>query len=380
MTRLIHLAGYASPQTGSFIPFVRGVLSAARERGWGVGAVFPAAAADRPWVGELRDAEIGVEFASGSRRSLTRWLRDRLGDGDEPRILHTHFTAYDLPAAFVARGRPDLSVYWHVHTALSSHPRALVGNALKFSLFGRYVDRILTPSDDVAARMIKRFADRKKVSVFPNAIDSNAFPIPSQARREGYRRELGIPDGHDVLLHFGRDWELKGGDLFLDALAVLLRRGRSVIGLVNQGGEEAQRAAKLRGVEGNVRLVGLLSEPQRLYGAADLLVSCSRAEAMPFAVIEALSSGLAVVASDLAGHRYLGDRLDACTIVPREPAAIAAAITTHLDADPGEAARWRATARSWVEEQLGLSAAVERLLVDYERTIGIAGRIGGAVR
>jgi glycosyltransferase involved in cell wall biosynthesis len=369
MTRLVHLAGYSAPQTGSFIPFMCSVLSEARNRGWGVEAVFPADAASQPWVDGLQDAEIGVAFATGSRRWLARWLLDRIGDGTEPTVLHTHFTAYDVPAALAARARPDLNVYWHIHTVLSNRPLAIAGNALKFSLLGRYVDRILTPSDDVARELIRRFAKREKVSVFPNAIDPDAFPIPSQRQRESFRRELGISENHDVLLHFGRDWQLKGGDFFLDALAVLLEQGRSVIGIVNQGGEEARRAAQLRGVEENVRLVGLTQRPQQLYGAADVLVSCSHGEGMPFAVIEALCSGVPVVASDLAGHRHLGDRLDACTIVPHDSARIAAAVSAYLDADPSEAKSWRAAARSWVEEQLGLSVAVERLLDDYEQTI-----------
>lgn len=377
MTRLLHLAAYASPQTGSFVPFVSSVLSAAQGRGWDAGAVFPAAAAGRDWIEELRGAALGVELASGSRRVLTRWLGERLGDGAEPTILHTHFTSYDVAAALAARRRPDVHVYWHVHTVLSGRPRALLGNALKLSLLGRYVDRILTPSADVAVELTRRLARREKVSVFPNAIDPEAFPASSPEQRAACRRELGLPQDAGVLLHFGRDWHLKDGDAFLDALAVLVGQGRSVVGLVNQGGEAAQRAARLRGLEANVRLVGTLPQAQKLYGAADVLVSCSRGETMPFTVTEALCSGIPVVASDLAGHRYLGDRLDACTIVPRDAGRTAAAIAAFLDADPARRARQQLAARAWIEQHLDVRVAAQRLLDDYEETLRRAGRADG---
>jgi glycosyltransferase involved in cell wall biosynthesis len=369
MTRLVHLAPYALPQAGSFVPFMRCVLAEGKRRGWDVEAVLPGGAEHQPWIGEFNNAGIPVEYADGSRRQLTSWVRSRFGDDNEPTILHSHFTVYDVPAALASRGRPNLVVYWHIHTVLSNRPRALLANALKFSLIGRYVDRILAPSADVADELRRRFAKRGKVSVFPNAVDPRAFPVASSEQRAAFRKELGVPDEADVLLHFGRDWYLKDGDIFLEALRVLVEQGREVIGLVNQGGEDAERAAKRRGLEDHVRLVGLTPQPQKLYGAADLLVASSRGEAMPFTVIEALCSGIPVVASELPGHSYLGDRLDACTIVPRDANRIASAIAAFLDMDPNEEARQGATARDWISERLDVRAAATRLLDDYEQTM-----------
>ncbi|MEX2108309.1 MAG: glycosyltransferase family 4 protein [Solirubrobacterales bacterium] len=373
MTRLVHLAAYPRPQAGSFIPFMRSVLDAAQARGWDVVAVLPTEAAGREWIGQFEDAEISVEYAYGSRRSLTRWLRGRLKDSDEQTILHTHFTGYDVPAALAARGRPNVEVYWHIHTVLSDRPRARLANALKFSLIGRGVKRVLTPSSDVADELVKRGTKREKVSVFPNAIDAEAFQPASPEQRARLRQELGIPEGPDVLLHFGRDWYLKDGDIFLDALAILIEQGRSVIGLVNQGGEAAQRAAELRDLEAHVRLVGLFPQPQKLYGAADLMVASSRGEGMPFAMIEALCSGLPVVASDLPGHRFMGDRVESCAIVSRDASKMATAIAAFLDMRSEARAALGESAHRWIAENLDLRAAAERLLDDYEQTLRESG-------
>lgn len=368
--RLVHLAGYTPPQVGSFIPFLKSVLVEARGRGWEVEAVFPDQARERPWVGDLREAQIPVSFAFGSRGDLTSWLREHLGEGDEPTILHTHFTLYDVAAALIGRGRPSVSVYWHVHTVLSASPRNALANTVKFSLFGRYVDRILAPSVDLATGIRRRLGPRSKIEVFPSPIDPNAFPLISPEQRAVFREQLEVPEGTRALLHFGRAWELKGGDVLLDALALLAGEGRLLIALINQGGDQARGAAALRGLEAQVKIVEMLPEPQQLYGAADVLVAPSRGEGMPFTVVEALCSGTPVVASDLSGHRFFGDHLEACTIVPQSDSAqIAAAVGSYLDLAPEETERQAGAAHEWIVDRLDLRRAATRLVDEYEQTI-----------
>ena len=183
-----------------------------------------------------------------------------------------------------------------------------------------------------------------------------------------------------ALLHFGRDWEIKDGEIFLDALALLVGEGRQVIGLINQGGSEAQGAAERRGLTERVKLLGMLPDARALYGAADVLVASSRGEGMPFTVAEALCSGTPVVASDIPGHRYFGDELDVCAIVPRDARRYAAAIAAFVDLDSEERRRRCETAREWVVGHLDLDRAANRLLDDYERTVATGRAREGARR
>jgi glycosyltransferase involved in cell wall biosynthesis len=363
LTRLIHLAGYEPEQRGSFVPFVLAVLSAAQARGWDVEAVFPESARECFWLADFRDAGIPVAFVSGSRRELTRWLGERL-DPREPAVLHTHFTRYDVPAALIAR--PDVHVYWHVHTVLSRRPRAVAGHLAKFRSMGRYVDRILSPAANVAESIARRGGDRGKISVFPNTIDPTAFPAIGAGGRREARAALGVPPGAEVLLHFGRDWHIKGGRVFLDALAALLAEGRPVLGLFNQPGAGARRYVARCGLGDHVRTVGLVPDPRELYGAADVMVAPSRGETMPFTVMEALCSGTPVVASDLPGHRFLGDELEGCAIAPRKPQPFAEAVRRFLETPPDARARLCDVAREWISERLDVRVAAQRLLEDYE--------------
>jgi glycosyltransferase EpsD len=54
-----------------------------------------------------------------------------------------------------------------------------------------------------------------------------------------------------------------------------------------------------------VRFLGHVRDISDLYAAADVLVSASRCEGLPFCVMEGLYFGLPVIASDIKGHRDL---------------------------------------------------------------------------
>ena len=117
--RVIHVADYGGPYAGSFVPMLRSVAAAVRERGGSVEAAFTPVARDRPWLAELESDAVPVSFApAGDRRARARFLDELAGGQDEPAIIHTHFTSFDLPAVTVARARPGTSVFWHVHTRL----------------------------------------------------------------------------------------------------------------------------------------------------------------------------------------------------------------------------------------------------------------------
>jgi glycosyltransferase involved in cell wall biosynthesis len=369
MTRLIHLAGYAPPQPGSFIPFLEQVALAGRERGWKVEVAFPQPAREQSWPARFEEAGVPVHYTSASRSDRSGFVEDLVGSSGERTILHTHFTVYDVPAAMAARRRPEVSLYWHVHTVLSSKVPVVLANMVKFRVLGRYPTRILCPAEDVAREIVRRLGPAAKISIFPSPVDVSAFPFLDEAPRAAHRRAFGIPEDHQALLLFGRDWEIKGGDPFLDALRILLDEGRRLTALINQGGEPARVAATQRGLEPFVRIVELDPDVQRFYGAADVLVAPSRGEGMPFTVIESLCSGTPVVASDLAGHRYLGDHLDACTIAARDPGEIAGAAGRFLDMDPGQRADLCELAREWIAERLDIHASVDRLMGYYEQTL-----------
>jgi glycosyltransferase involved in cell wall biosynthesis len=369
--RLVILAAYHGQFEGSFIPMIRAVAIEARRRGWVVGMGFQESAERTRWFRDLSVERLGpVEVIPGAgRRETAAWIAERLKEPG-PVILHTHFTTYDLPGAWVARRRPGTAIVWHVHTPAYRGPQATVRNAIKYGLVGRSVDAILAAGPDPAKGVLRVGAPRDRVAVVGSAINTEAFPLASAEHRRATRVRLGIPQDRRVLLHFAWDWYLKDGDLFLATVAALKERlGDGVLGLTVRGGTAAQEAIRRRGLEEAVRVMEPLPDVQELMVAADAFVSCSRVEGQPFAVIEALCCGLPIVATDLPGHHDICDGLASCRVVSRDPHALAAAAEELLSRSEEEASAQALAAREAMVARFDLGPWVERLFERYERVL-----------
>lgn len=365
--RVIHAVDFAAPYPGSFVPMIRAAADAARERGWRTELVAPPAAGEREWFAELPAQGIAARLApTRDRLAAARWLRAQV-DPSEPTLLHGHFATYDLPALAAAAGRPATSVIWHIHNRPKPVLRVRARNTATFGVFGRAVDRILCVAPDTVTELRARLAPRDRTVFFPNAIDTARFVPPPEAERREARAELGIGEGQTVLLHFGWEWARKGGDVLAATIAELRRRGRDVVGLTVGGGEEARRAAAEAGIGDALRSVEPDPDVRRRHAAADLFLSPSRSEGMPFSVIEALCDGLPAVASDVtAGQVAIGTDLAAYRLVGLDPVAFADAVEALLDRPPEVAAADAEAARAAMVERFDLVPWAERLMAVYE--------------
>ena len=100
---VFHVADYGGPYSGSFIPMLRAAAAAVRARGWEFRCAFTPIAADRPWHADLEADGIAVELAPGwGRGELAQWFEEATRRSRGRCILHSHFTAFDLPVRTVA--------------------------------------------------------------------------------------------------------------------------------------------------------------------------------------------------------------------------------------------------------------------------------------
>lgn len=364
--RIVHLSGYGGPYAGSFVPMLLAVLVAARERGHDVEAVFRAEAEGGVWLQPLHDAGIPVRFLPvESRPTVARAVRLLVAERDEPTILHTHFTIFDLAAAAAARAAQRTWAFWHMHSRAEPGVLVRLRNLAKYAAIGRSVEQILCVSPDIAEAVRSRGAPGKLVRFFPNAIDTSRFPPVGEAERAAARAALGAGD-RPVLLHFGWDWERKGGDLFLESSRLLLDRRRPVLALTVGGGEPAGELGRRLGLDDAVLVHQPTDDLRPLHAAADVFLSPSRAEGMPFSIAEALAIGLPVVATDIPGQRVQCEGLGACRLTGFEPSALADAVESLLGRAPEQAAADSREARRRVVEQLDLGPWAARLLELYD--------------
>ena len=348
--RLIHASNYHSPYPGSFIAMLRAVLRLGLERGLRAEAVFEEGARGRAWLATLEADGIPVRFVCHDE------LGALLDEDDGPTILHVHFAGLQVEAARAARRRANTRCWWHVHTTLNTGPVAWARNAGRFGLVARSVEEILCVAPDLADGVRRRLGSKAKVVFVPNAIDLDRFrPLDPQERRAA-RERLGLPEDTRVLMHMGRDWTGKGGDLYLGAARRLAEERDDVLAVTVTPGDAPPEP--IRRLEPTPRV-------EDVYGAADVFVSPSRAEGMPFAVTEALACGTPVVASDIPGQRYVCEAHSGCRLVPLDEAELARAIADVLDRDPAELARDMQSARDWLERNMDVDVWAERLFERY---------------
>lgn len=362
--RLVHVADYVPAYSGSFVPLVREALVRAQNRGWHATAVFPEKASDHEWARALAD-EVEVVFLPPSPQALAGLHRR-----GETTILHTHFTTYDLPAAMVARGRPGVRVIWHLHASFPDKRTRRLASILKYSLTRRLVDAIVCVGPHLVQGVVNVGGSRRRTMYIPNGIDTSRFrPSPPDARMAA-RSELGVPRDRLVVLHFGWSWHVKGGDLLYAAIGELRRRGLEATVLTVGAGPEAAVDARRFGIEGQLVCLPQGENVEQLLAASNVFALPSRAEggSPPFSVLEALASGVPVVAGQIPGQA-MSSQLAAYCAVPLEPFSLADAIEAQA-ATPEEAL---IAARTYVETERSLTAWGERMHSVYEAILPTAG-------
>jgi glycosyltransferase involved in cell wall biosynthesis/ubiquinone/menaquinone biosynthesis C-methylase UbiE len=183
------------------------------------------------------------------------------------------------------------------------------------------------------------------IELIPNGIDTETF-FPS---------DVSSQDGPVRLLFVGRLARQKGVLYLLHAMA--RAKSPTLLRVVGDGPERTslERVALELGIDPRVEFAGWSPRPElpSHYRWADALVLPSLDEGMPNVVLEALASGLAVIASDLPGTRELVESgTTGCLVPPADPQALAAAID-QLSSDQdvlgrfGQNARTAALTRGW---------------------------------
>lgn len=232
---------------------------------------------------------------------------------------------------------------------------ALIGKVAERICFA--VDRpkrMACASDGVAAEIrtyFPRLADR--TLAIPNGVDLDVFNPGAHTEQAGrFRAELKLDEGRLLAIFVGSEWERKGLEPVIRALA--LADGWDLL-VVGGGDEERYRAiAAGCGVGERVHWHGVSRDVAPLLAAADAFVFPTSYEGFPLVSLEAAASGLPILASPVNGVTELVEPGVNGYLISREPGDIAARLRA-LREDPelrrrmGEAARARSLDYSWAK-------------------------------
>ena len=140
------------------------------------------------------------------------------------------------------------------------------------------------------------------------------------------------PEGVDFL-YVGMLRDLKGPDVFIDAFARTERAiGRPLRAMMIGDGPDRDRYDGMMTQMGLGRRIGLLPAMpvKEAFGYSDIVVIPSRAEAMPYIVLEALAAGKGVVASRVGGIPEVLGTGSPALVAPGDPQALSQAMVETL--------------------------------------------------
>jgi glycosyltransferase involved in cell wall biosynthesis len=226
--------------------------------------------------------------------------------------------------------------------------------------------RIVANSRAAAARLQVERVRARAISVIPNGLDVSEFET-RRNRQPGHRvvvvANLRTEKGHDVLIDAAPDVLRR----FPDARFELVGAGPELASLRDR--------ARARGVAHAFDFLGERDDVPARLAAADMFLLPSRSEAFPNAVLEAMASGLPVVASGVGGILELIDDGHTGLLTPAgDPVALADRLCT-LMGDPALAARLGESARAQAEQRYSFDrmvAAFDALYLDELARRGVA--------
>lgn len=296
-----------------------------------------------------------------SVRALQAVIRQQAQRGLPPfDLVHAHWVLPNAaPAGVVARltGLP-LVVSLHGNDVYMAERFGATTPVAGLSL--RAAAAVTACSRDLHRRSIRLGAPPARSHVIPYGIHPAEFR-PDASARAAVRAELGLPADTPLVVGLGRLVNKKGFNVLLDAWATVLQaHPQAMLAIVGYGDLRAaleQQAAQL-GIRGQVRFTGQV-ERQRAaayLAAADVfalpIVRDLGTDGLPNVLLEAMSSGKAIVASDVAGvPDVIDDGVHGLVVPERDPAALARAISDLLH-DPARAAAMGTAARERIQHEL----------------------------
>ena len=281
-------------------------------------------------------------------------------------VVHAHGYKADVYVYFALRGTaiPFVST---CHNWLKDNPVVSFYGVVDRFVLRNYAG-VIAVSDEVKERLLKSGVSDKKIHLIRNGIDLRPFERATPSL-------LLEKDKATITVGWiGRLSKEKGVDIFLRAAAHVLSKCPATRFVVVGDGPDLDKTNALideLGIRDKVSLLGRREDMPSIYASLDLMVSSSRQEGLPMAILEGMASGLPLVATAVGDvPTVVKDGVTGVIVPPEDVGALTAAITDLLQ-DAALRKRFSTAAKKFVKEEFSAERMVANYLRVYDQVIAV---------
>jgi glycosyltransferase involved in cell wall biosynthesis len=296
-------------------------------------------------------------------RTVTTSIRE-LVERTGADIVHAHGYKADVYAYIALR---------RTRTPFVSTCHNWIKDNLLVSLYGvvdRFVLRsysgVIAVSDEVKSRLLEAGVSKEKIHLIQNGIDLRPFVAAAPSLRMG-----GAEDALTIGW-IGRLSHEKGPDIFLRAACRVLSICPSARFIVVGDGPDIASLGTLMDelkMGNSVSFVGRREDMPSVYASLDIMVSSSRQEGLPMAILEGMASGLPLVATAVGDVSTVVLNGQTGILVPSENVEELAAAMVDLLQSKSLRERFSIAAKKLIEEKFSAEQMATNYLKVYSKAI-----------
>jgi len=238
-------------------------------------------------------------------------------------------------------------------------------------------DHVLAVSDGTRRVVEREGVPSRRISVVHNGVRVPGRPVPPAE----LRAELGLPEEARIVLSVGRLSREKGHRYLVEATpSVIAARPDVHVVLVGDGRERPalERRIQELNLVSRIHFAGFRTDPLQCIRAATLVANPSLTEGSPNIVLETLSLGKPIVATDVGGvSEILTHGVTGWLVPPSDPLALARGIEFILD-HPALADTIGNQGLETVKREFSFETQTRRIMDVYDRVLGNAPARDGA--
>lgn len=235
---------------------------------------------------------------------------DEICKNNNYELIHTNSPLASVIARLVAR-KNKIKLIYTAH-GFHFHKDAPLKNWIIYypieKVMSKFTDVLITLNSEDYNISKRKFYASKTVLIPGVGIDLSKFDIQTEEKKKLLRSEYGYENDEFILFYAAELNSNKNQDLLIDVVYELKNEVPMIkLLLAGEGDYKCKYQEKIvkLGLEKNIEILGYRSDIKNLLLISDIVVASSKREGLPVNLMEAMATGIPIVASDNRGHREL---------------------------------------------------------------------------